>query len=529
MAHEGEVFEGKTLDAAVRSGLDALGLTRAEVMITILEEGSGGFLGIGARPYRVRVMRRPGGPPPTEPDVEGRRRRHEGRDRRERGRGERRGERGGQGGSRPEPGRGPRREERDGLRRRDERGEPRAAQGRGERRRDERRPQAGQPFESGRTPERGERREDRRETPRLEHREERRGERPAERHDERREERPAPLESRPPEFPAAEPEGAPGEGRRRRRRGRRGGRRRHGAPGEVGHEAPFAPEASATGPAGFAAGPPEPEADEEVVDRYEDLPEGYEEPVEPFEDLPAPDEESAPAAREPEHALEREPRERPSEREPRRPYEREPGERPSEREPRRSYEREPGERPSEREPRRSYEREPREPRVYEGPGLSADELAAHGRRVTEELLKAMGFEATVGATADGNHVEVTAEVAKDEDLLTGRKGEVRQALQHLLNRVLNRGESSRYHLQLEINDFWKRREEELRELARSLADEAASSGGEVITEYLNAQERRIVHVTLREDSRVKTYALGTGMIKRVAIAPADFESGPRDE
>jgi spoIIIJ-associated protein len=130
---------------------------------------------------------------------------------------------------------------------------------------------------------------------------------------------------------------------------------------------------------------------------------------------------------------------------------------------------------------------------------------------------------------DGNHVDVTAEVATDEELLTGRKGEVRQALQHLLNRILNRGEVSRYHLQLEINDFWKRREEELRDLARSLAEEAIAGGGEVMTEYLNAQERRIVHVTLREDTRVKTYALGTDMIKRVAIAPADFEGGPRDE
>jgi spoIIIJ-associated protein len=141
----------------------------------------------------------------------------------------------------------------------------------------------------------------------------------------------------------------------------------------------------------------------------------------------------------------------------------------------------------------------------------------------------MGFEAKVGATVDGTHVDVTAEVAQDEEMLTGRKGEVRQALQHILNRRLNRGETSRYHLQLEINDFWKRREEELRELARTLAEEALASGGEAVTEYLNSQERRIVHVTLREDTRVKTYALGTGMIKRVAIAPADFEGGPRDE
>ncbi|MBI1796047.1 MAG: Jag N-terminal domain-containing protein, partial [Candidatus Eisenbacteria bacterium] len=80
MAHE-SVFEGKTLDDAVRKGLEQLGLSRADVMITVMEEGSSGFLGLGARPYKVRMMPRPGGPP-REPGERGAR----GRDgRRERG------------------------------------------------------------------------------------------------------------------------------------------------------------------------------------------------------------------------------------------------------------------------------------------------------------------------------------------------------------------------------------------------------------------------------------------------------------
>ncbi|MGH7731385.1 MAG: Jag N-terminal domain-containing protein, partial [Candidatus Eiseniibacteriota bacterium] len=68
--HKESEFVGRTLDDAVRMGLDALGLSRAEVMITVLEEGSGGFLGLGARPYKVRVMPRPGGPP-REPSTRG--------------------------------------------------------------------------------------------------------------------------------------------------------------------------------------------------------------------------------------------------------------------------------------------------------------------------------------------------------------------------------------------------------------------------------------------------------------------------
>jgi len=152
-------------------------------------------------------------------------------------------------------------------------------------------------------------------------------------------------------------------------------------------------------------------------------------------------------------------------------------------------------------------------------------LAAKGARLTEELVSAMGFEATVTAEAQEDHVDVAAQVSSGEDLLTGEKGEVRQALQHLLNRMLNRGEGSRYHLQLEINEFWKHREDELRELAQRLAEQALETGSETVTEYLNSQERRIVHTTLRDDTRVKTYALGTGLIKRVAVAPADYPEG----
>ena len=161
--------------------------------------------------------------------------------------------------------------------------------------------------------------------------------------------------------------------------------------------------------------------------------------------------------------------------------------------------------------------------------VSEGQLADDARRWTEKLLTAMGFEAKVTSRAEADRVDVMAEVSADEELLTGAKGEVRQALQHLLNRMINRGDSSRYHLQLEINDFWQRRERELEEIARSMAEEAITRADEVVSEYLNAQERRIIHVTLREDTRVRTYALGTGMIKRIAVAPAGFEGGPQDD
>jgi len=161
--------------------------------------------------------------------------------------------------------------------------------------------------------------------------------------------------------------------------------------------------------------------------------------------------------------------------------------------------------------------------------MPPEDLSAEGARLVSELFKAMGFEATIQARAEADRVEVTATVPVNDELLAGPKGEVRQSLQHIVTLMLNRGRTEKYHLQLEINDFWVRRENELIDLAKKLAEESLLTGAEAITEYLNAQERRVVHMTLKEDPRVRTYAIGTGLIKRVAVAPADSDHGSSSE
>jgi len=490
------LFTGKTLEDAVKKGLEALGLARAEAMITVIEEGSGGFLGIGARPYRVRIMPRPGGAIREPEEREGR----DGSGRRERGgragrepRGGRarggdraaaapagRGERRGRGGERPAEARGPRR--------------PRSE----ERKPAERRASPA-PARMDEPPE-----------PRVDAPREPRGREPI---------APPPLAAERAMRPAGDAERDGGEagaeGRRRRRRGRRGGRGRGG---------------QGRGPERFTTEAPEetraPMTAEAVSDHGPLDVEPREFPVADASEARQLVESSAREFHEPREMRDPEPREMrdPGPREMRSPEPRE------FHEPHEMRDSEP------REPREMRDREPREraPRPMREdrpatPALSNDALAAEGKRWTEEFLGAMGFEATVNATADGDRVDVVAEVGANDELLTGPKGEVRQALQHLLNRMVNRGEGSRYHLQLEINDFWKRREEELEQLARRLADEAVNEQRETVTEYLNAQERRIIHVALREDSRVRTYALGDGMIKRLAVAPADHPEGGRGE
>jgi spoIIIJ-associated protein len=401
MATQESIFEGKTLDDAVRMGLNALGLSRAEVMITVMEEGSGGFLGLGARPYKVRVMPRPGGAP-REPGERGDR--GERRDRKSSGRGRR-----------------------DGAQRTEGRGDSRR-EGRGDRDRG----RNGREATAGGAPRREERRPER-----------------EDRGASNRPTTPAPA-------PAVADAGAEDDSGRRRRRGRRGGRGRGGD-----RPMPVGSTAVALEPTDANMGNPVDQPPQFAGSSYE----------RPREDRGG------------------------------------------------------------RGRRDDRPRESRGPRegAPDTPALPAADLEALAVRATDQLLTAMGFAAKLTARSDGPNVDVIAEVSDGEDLLIGRKGEVRQALQHLLNLTINRGEGMRYHLQLEINDFWQQRQAELETLARGMADEVARTGTEQHTEYLNAQERRIIHVTLRDDTRVKTYAIGDGLIKKLTVAPAGAGDSREDE
>lgn len=67
MSAEGRIFYGETVEAAIRAGLTALRLPREAVEIEVLDEGSRGILGIGARMARVRMTPRPQAVPEATP------------------------------------------------------------------------------------------------------------------------------------------------------------------------------------------------------------------------------------------------------------------------------------------------------------------------------------------------------------------------------------------------------------------------------------------------------------------------------
>lgn len=126
-------------------------------------------------------------------------------------------------------------------------------------------------------------------------------------------------------------------------------------------------------------------------------------------------------------------------------------------------------------------------------------------------------------------VEVTAEMTDssislnatggDAGVLIGKNGQTLDALQYLLNKMVNKQLEKKVLVVLDIESYRKRKRESLIELAKRMAEKAKKLRKPVSTNPLTARDRRIIHLALKEDKQLETKSKGEGLLKKVVIYP----------
>jgi len=99
----------------------------------------------------------------------------------------------------------------------------------------------------------------------------------------------------------------------------------------------------------------------------------------------------------------------------------------------------------------------------------------------------------------------------DKLVLLQKEGELLLAFQHILNKV------SSHKVQADCDFFRKRKERELKDYAKHVADRVRKSGQNEVLDPMNPYERRLVHVTINHISGISTESIGNGFLKRVKI------------
>jgi spoIIIJ-associated protein len=104
----------------------------------------------------------------------------------------------------------------------------------------------------------------------------------------------------------------------------------------------------------------------------------------------------------------------------------------------------------------------------------------------------------------------------DVDLLVGRNGELLDSLQYLANKHLHRRQFPKRIL-VDADGFRQRRVDGLKRLALKYAEQVKATGETVTLAAMNAHDRRIVHLELKDHGDVLTRSLGEGPFKKVLI------------
>jgi spoIIIJ-associated protein len=107
----------------------------------------------------------------------------------------------------------------------------------------------------------------------------------------------------------------------------------------------------------------------------------------------------------------------------------------------------------------------------------------------------------------------------DKNFLLDSKGQLLSSLQYLLSKIFTSERGFQSKVILDCDGYRKLREKELREIAKKGASIAKRNGREYLLGYMNPYERRVIHITLKNDPAVTTKSQGDKFIKRVAIIP----------
>ncbi len=138
----------------------------------------------------------------------------------------------------------------------------------------------------------------------------------------------------------------------------------------------------------------------------------------------------------------------------------------------------------------------------------------------QAMLDGSGLQVSVKVSElTGKYVNV-ALGGRDVSYLVGRRGEVLNALQYLMNVIVSRQLDNGVRVVVDGDEYRRRRQEVLEKQALDIAAEVKKRGEEAVLDALPAFERRVIHQALADYDGVTTYSEGEEPDRRVVIAPS---------
>jgi len=138
-----------------------------------------------------------------------------------------------------------------------------------------------------------------------------------------------------------------------------------------------------------------------------------------------------------------------------------------------------------------------------------------------DVLRILDIDAEIKIEKNDDVVNIEL-IGENMGLIIGRRGETLDALQYLTSLVANRGSEEFVKINIDTENYRKKREDSLIALANKMAARVQKYKKSITLEPMNPFERRIIHSTLQNNKFVSTSSVGTEPNRRVVI----FYNGP---
>jgi len=141
------------------------------------------------------------------------------------------------------------------------------------------------------------------------------------------------------------------------------------------------------------------------------------------------------------------------------------------------------------------------------------------KKIIKEFFEKTTFEVEIDFSPQEDLTLPINLKTENPQILIGEGGQTLFDIQHLLKAILKRKIAENFYIDLDINDYKKRKIEYLKEIARTVADEVSLTKKEKILSPMSAYERRIIHLELAGRQDVSTESIGQEPERRIVIRP----------
>ena len=149
---------------------------------------------------------------------------------------------------------------------------------------------------------------------------------------------------------------------------------------------------------------------------------------------------------------------------------------------------------------------------------ASTDIVQTAKEAVEEIVSHIADDTSVTANATAD--EITLEVhGGNAALLIGKHGKTLDALQYLVQRIVQKQGATRIRVTVDVEGYRSRRKDSLSRLALRLSEKVKQTGKPATIKPMNAYDRRIVHLALKKENKVRTQSKGTGTFRKVVIYP----------